>query len=137
MAHAPLSTVSNWLPIATAFTGFVIAIMGILSAQMLELFKDRRAHRHEEEARDAERRDAQLERRNEFQRQALLQLQDPVMNLMRTVGSCHLFDMKRWTEERVWHVEPFPEELNTANGMRTLRPRCWESAFMTKAFEAC
>lgn len=37
------------------------------------------------------------------------------MNLMRTAGSGHIFDMRRWAKQKVWHIETYPEELNKAN----------------------
>jgi hypothetical protein len=51
--------------------------------------RDERTHKREQEARDATRRDAILEKRKEFQRETLLALQEQVFLLMRTNSQLH------------------------------------------------
>lgn len=69
MPVAPTSTVVYWLPVVTAFAGY-------FSAQLSDWFKDRRTYQRERESRNVLRRDAVAERRNEFQRETLLALQE-------------------------------------------------------------
>jgi RNA polymerase sigma factor (sigma-70 family) len=59
------------------------AVMGFASAGVWEWLRDRRTTKREREAR----RDAQLERRNVFQRETLLELQDVLMKMTHTTFS--------------------------------------------------
>lgn len=108
MASEATHTFDYWLPLVTGAAG-------LISGVVIEWFRDNRTYRREKEARDASRRDNQIERRNDFQRQTLLALQDAVMALMRTVGQGHLLDLRAWHERREWHPEAYPNELNLAN----------------------
>jgi hypothetical protein len=76
MAEPAAATVNWWLPLLTA-------VMGFASAGVWEWLRDRRTTKREREAR----RDAQLERRNVFQRETLLELQDVLMKMMHTTFS--------------------------------------------------
>ena len=107
MTDVATNSVSYWVPIATAFGGYI-------SAQISDWLRDRRTHEREREARNAIRQNTVLERRNEFQRQTLLDLQEWAMKLMQSVGSAHLFDMRRWAKDREWHVERYPDDTNSA-----------------------
>jgi hypothetical protein len=68
MAAEATRTLDYWLPLITG-------AVGLLSGIVLEWFRDNRTYSREKEARDFTRKDKQRERRNEFQRQTLLDLQ--------------------------------------------------------------
>ena len=78
--------VEYWLPLITAFMGFA-------SSQVLEWVKDHRAYKRERDARDYARIDKQLEERNRFQFQTLLELQETLTKLVRTIGQVHYIDV--------------------------------------------
>jgi len=111
------STLSYWLPLITAILGF---LFGGLS----EWLRDRRAHRRElesqertavreREARDALRRDQLMERRNNFQRETLLELQIEMAKLMRATGEANHHDVMAHRAEGEWQRQLYPAELDT------------------------
>lgn len=105
MTETATKTADYWLPLVTAFIGFG-------SSQVLEWLKDRRAYQREKEARDSTRRDAQLDRRNDFQRQTLLDLQEAALKLMQNAGAHHHFDLVSIGKHGKRHQEPYPEDIN-------------------------
>lgn len=110
------NTASNWLPLVTAFLGYALAAI-------TELFRDRRAHKREieaqafvrdreREARDVARRDERFERRTEFQRETLLNLQEEVFKLMRTTAEMQHSDAMALRSGVQWHKQLLPPDLN-------------------------
>lgn len=83
MAVEVTSTLNIWLPLITGATGLV-------SGVVLEWYRDKRTYNRERDARGAIRRDAQIERRNEFQRQTLLDLQEAANNLIKITTAINL-----------------------------------------------
>ncbi len=92
------------LPIITLLLGFGIAIVtGSL--------EHRRTLKREREARDAIRRDQRIERRDNFQRQTLLELQEAMFDLARTTGAMHHRDMMSYVKTGEWEKNLFPDDL--------------------------
>lgn len=81
----------------------------------------RRASRREREARQEARRDRLFERRVEFQRATLLELQEELLNLVRTASQMHVQDTKAYRETGKWQRQLFGEELSEAD--RLAHPR--------------
>jgi hypothetical protein len=104
-SDAATKTVSYWLPLITAFGGLV-------SGVILEWLRDKRTYGREREAREAARRDARTQKRNEFQRQTLLDLQDSVMKLMQTTAAAHQSDMTQYGKNGIWQKVRYSDEIN-------------------------
>jgi hypothetical protein len=103
----------TWLPAAlTAFGGFATAALSYLSLRVLDARKAERTYQREKVARDAARRDILLERRSQFQRQTLLDLQDAVMKLVRTTGEMQHLDIMSSRAGERWHEKPYPNDLD-------------------------
>jgi hypothetical protein len=71
-----------WFPVLTLFIGFVTRPFSDWIQHRLTVGRDR-------EAREATRRDERTERRNAFQRDTLLNLQEAVMQLSRSTATIH------------------------------------------------
>jgi hypothetical protein len=105
MIEAPATgTVTYWLPLITALIGFA-------SGGFTEWLRDRRAYKRECDARASALRAQQIERRNEFQRNTLLQLQDSGMRLMQATHKIHHFDVTMYRKNGNHHDTPYPEEV--------------------------
>ncbi|ADW69739.1 hypothetical protein [Granulicella tundricola] len=76
---ASTSNLSYWFPLITAGVALLTALLTVVSSQTLEWLKERRSYRREVETRLLTRREALRERRNDFQRQTLLDLQDAIL----------------------------------------------------------
>jgi hypothetical protein len=105
MTDDTTKTVSYWLPLVTAFGG-------LISGLILEWLRDKRSYTREQTARNAARRDAQIERRNDFQRRTLLHLQDAVQASIRNTSQMHHWDTMSKREGEAWHSRPYPDDLN-------------------------
>jgi hypothetical protein len=79
MADPPAT---NWFPVLTLLIGYVIK-------SLTDWIQDRRSIQREREAREVTRREELSERRNTFQRETLLALQDAFMQLNRATGAIH------------------------------------------------
>jgi|SRR5271170_4786890 len=107
---------SSLIPAIIAFaSGIIIALIGFVSAVLIESIRNKSVHKRERDARDAVRRDALLERRNEFQRQTLLALQDSAMKLMQTTTALHHADLMSYHEEGKWPTKPYPADTEREN----------------------
>ncbi|SRR5216683_1869088 len=111
---AATKTVSYWLPLVTGF-------VGIVSGITLEWFRDNRAYKRERESRDSGRRDAWIERRNAFQTQTLLDLQDETAKWIRCVREVHFLQTSRSDAVGEWPDIPYPAELGDRLGEATSR----------------
>jgi uncharacterized coiled-coil protein SlyX len=104
MPDAAASTV-GWFPAFTALLGFV-------TSSILEWLRDRRASEREREAREAARRVQQFERRANFQRETLINLQDAVVKLSRTAGRMHHLATMEQRKTGKWGGHLFSEDLD-------------------------
>lgn len=106
MAQGATTTISYWLPLLTA-------VLGYISGGFTEWMRDHRAYKREREARRDAKRGQRLERRNEFQRQTLLELQDASIKLMQTTTKLHLVDVSNYRKHGRRGVEPYPEQVDS------------------------
>jgi hypothetical protein len=105
---------TGWLPVLTLVLGY-----GLKSIS--DWVEHRRTSEREREARAATRKDQQVERRIEFQRKTLLELQDTVMDVARTTGSMHVKDLTEYRESGKWQRQLFPEDLAEQNRLAHAR----------------
>lgn len=103
------------MPDATTSTSLVpllSALGGFLLGGVTEYLRDRRVRTREREAR-AEARKLQLfERRSDFQRETLLNLQEAVLQLSRAVGRIHHLNEMEFRKTGKWGNNLFPEDLD-------------------------
>lgn len=110
---ASSTTPTSWLPnVISAATNLVLVLVGYIASQISERAKDKRALEREREAREANRRYALAERRIEFQRKTLLNLQAALMQLVRAYGETHQFDVMQSRAAGKWTKSLLPDELN-------------------------
>ena len=99
------------------------ALLGYLTSAFTEYFRDRRARERdrsaaaamgvrEREARQAARRMQLFERRSNFQRETLLNLQDAVTQLARAAGRMHHMDEMEYRKTGQWGGHLLPEDLD-------------------------
>jgi hypothetical protein len=95
------------------------ALVGYLTSAITEYFRDRRtakrereaaaaASAREREAREAARRLQLFERRSNFQRETLLDLQGAVAELARAAGRMHLVNEREYHKTGQWEGHLFP-----------------------------
>ena len=96
---------STWLPILTFLIGFGTKFL-------TDLFHDQRLSRRESEARREARRDQLQQRRSDFQRQNLLELQESCMKLVRSGARQHLADKAAFKTTGKWQKHLLPEDVN-------------------------
>lgn len=103
-----------WLPIVTLALGYVFSLV-------TEAFRDRRQSRRERDARAAEREDARAsleqeraDRRNQFQRETLLELQEVLHDLGRAFGREYHQDAMTAKAAGKWDPAPFLGERGDA-----------------------
>src|ERR1017187_2612874 len=104
---AATSRVAYWLPLITAFIGFA-------TGGFTEWMRDRRAYTREKEARDVARRDAQLERHNEFQRSTLLELQDEVSKFLNAGFEVFIAIKLAKKDDEKWSDTTYPGQYSVA-----------------------
>lgn len=116
MVDATPGTTIGWFPVITTLGGF-------FAGWLTELFRDGRTRRREHEAaeatsnreraaRDAARREQRFERRTNFQRQTLLDLQDTVQKLLRVTGKMQHLDGIAHRSTGEWHKQLYPDDVN-------------------------
>jgi hypothetical protein len=116
MADPIPNTAVSWLTLIPALGGF-------FAGWLTEWFRDERARKREHEtaeairqrereARDAARREQRFERRNSFQRQTLLDLQETLHRMLRAEGQMNHLDVMATREGLKWHDRGYPEELS-------------------------
>jgi hypothetical protein len=105
MAETQASSINWFLPIATL-------LLGYLTKSVSDWLDFRRTSKREREAREESHRDKLVERREEFQRETLLGLQEELVTLVRTASQMHLEDMKAHRETGVWKRQLFEGELS-------------------------
>jgi hypothetical protein len=94
------------------FSGAFLVLLGFGTKFVSDWFQDKRTLQHERETRDALRRDQLAERRANFQRQTLLELQEAVQDLIRATGAAHVQDERAFKETGRWQREKLGEEIN-------------------------
>jgi len=103
-----------WFPIVTLLLGYILSSIS-------ESVRHRRTLEREREAREAERRDKAFERRVTFQRATLLELQDAIMDLMRTSGAMHHQDIMALKRTGQWQKQFYGDELSEAHRLAMAR----------------
>jgi hypothetical protein len=95
----------GWFPVLTLLLGYFIKVLS-----------DWLQHRHtlerEREARAETRRDQLSERRVEFQRQTLVDLQEAVMDVARTTGAAHHQDEMAYRKSGRWQRQLLGADLD-------------------------
>lgn len=94
-----------WFPVVTL-------VIGIVLKGFYDSIADRRIARREKESRIETRRDAQLLRKAEFQRETILELQEQIARLTRATGKMHYADIMEFRKTGVWGKGQFPDEAN-------------------------
>jgi hypothetical protein len=121
-ATASTNTNVSWLvPTMTAFGGYV-------SGFLVEWFRDARAHSREREAKATARSEAQTDRRLDFQRQSLLDLQDAICEMVADVRQVHVEGAAQMLGGREWSkvaasVETSTKAMNSRDRVIKLRAR--------------
>lgn len=114
MADSP--TISLWAATVPSLiglaSGVATALISTRATIRAEMVRGSQAYEREQEARIAARRDAQLQRRNETQRELLINLQDVVHDLMRHTSAMHLADRAASRKMGMWSRPQLPEDLN-------------------------
>ena len=87
-------------------------LAGFGSKWVLELVQHRRLTAREREARHEARRDLLLQRRSDFQRQNLIELQEACSQLLRTTGQTNHHDVVAFNETNEWQKSLLPEEVS-------------------------
>lgn len=87
-------------------------LLGFAASSLNEWFRDKRAKNREHEARMAARRERLSDRRADFQRQTLLDLQEAVLVVTRSLWSLHSHDLDVARTSGHWELRLIPEELN-------------------------
>jgi uncharacterized membrane protein len=105
MMDAGKITATGWFPVLTLLLGFA-------ASWISEWFRDDRTSKREREAREAARQAQLFERRANFQRETLLNLQDAVAKLARTTGRMHHLDSMNHRSTGKWGGFLFPENLD-------------------------
>jgi hypothetical protein len=98
----------SWFPVVAILAGF-------LASSAIEFLRDRRTLKREREAREATRRETRADRRANFQRQTLLELQDSLLELGRTNGQIHHLDTRAYKQTGDWRTQLVPEDLDEKN----------------------
>ena len=102
----------DWFPVLTLLIGY-----GTKSLQ--DFVQHRWTVGREREAREAARRDQRSERRNQFQRETLLELQDAAFQLSRATGRiCHLDKM---AIQETGKKRPLPDDLDEGYRLAQVR----------------
>jgi hypothetical protein len=94
----------------------LFTVLALLLGYGIKYFEDRVQHNRtldrERETRRALRQDAIAERRTQFQRQTLLDLQPALLDLARQAGKMHLHDLTDYRTTGVFHSKAYPDDVN-------------------------
>ncbi len=107
-------TTVGWFPVFTLLLGYAVKTFA-------DWVQHRRTSEREREARQEARQDQLFERRTTFQRQTLLDLQDAMMQLMRTTGEMHHQDLMDFRKTGQWHKQLYPEDVSEDNRLANAR----------------
>jgi hypothetical protein len=116
---------SSWLPVATLLIGYLTKSVSEWVQYRRASARERMQHEYtserEREARDALRRDQLFERRNTFQRQTLLDLQENLTLLGRTIGEMSIHDRRAYRETSEWQKQLYGDDLAERNRVAQAR----------------
>jgi hypothetical protein len=107
-------TTVGWFPVFTLLLGYA-------AKTFADWVQHRRTSELERAARAEARQDQLFERRTTFQRQTLLDLQDTIMQLMRTTGQMHHQDLMDFRKTGEWHKQLYPEEVSEIDRLANAR----------------
>jgi hypothetical protein len=103
------SATTGWFPVLfpvfTLLLGFAIKFVSDWVQHKRDLERDR-------ETRKEARHDLLAERRTDFQRQTLLDLQEAVQDIARAAGAVHVEDARAYKQTGQWQKQRIPEELD-------------------------
>jgi len=103
----------TWIPAAlTAFGGFATAALSFLGVRILDARKDERTFQREKAAREEGRRDRVIERRNEQERQTLIEVQAVAQRYLRNAGKMEHFEVMQSRETGKWQQTQYPPLLS-------------------------
>lgn len=94
-----------WIPIATLILGYVGSLV-------TESFRDKRLATRERLASEAEREEFRTRRRDDFQRETLIELQDALLEVARQAGDLYHWDLKQHRETGQWGRNPSPSDMD-------------------------
>ena len=124
MFDAPAAGSTNvpWLaPTLTAFGGFVFGVLA-------EWLRDARAYSRERETKATARNEARIDRRRDFQRQSLLDLQDAICEMVAGVRQVYVEEVAQMLGGREWSkvaasAETSTKAMNSRDRVIKLRAR--------------
>jgi hypothetical protein len=110
-----------WFPVSTFIAGFAGSLL-------TEALRDKRLATREREAREAERELIRTQRRDDFQRETLLPLQEALQDLGRATMVLHIEDSQKYRETGDWGRSQLSPEWNETNpqaqgGVQVLKVR--------------
>jgi len=94
-------------------------IAGSMLAMVSGWVNDRRATARDQQARAEERRDCLRLRRDDFQREALIKLQDTAMRLARCAGAANHQDVMAFRKTGKWQKQMLSEDLDEQFRLQT------------------
>lgn len=98
----------TWFPVVTL-------IVGVMLKGVFDKFADRRAASREREARREGRLDAIRLRRVEFQRATLLEFQETITRMVRSVFNVHHADTMAYKQKGKWKQHLLPDDIAEEN----------------------
>ncbi len=90
----------------------IALLLGYGAKYLQDWSQDSRTSKRERETRRALRQDAIAERRTQFQRQTLLELQPALTDLGRYTYLMYHHDVNGHRATGVWHFQPYPDDLD-------------------------
>lgn len=105
---------AGWFPVFTLILGYVTKALS-------DWIQHRRTLERERETRPEIRQDVATDRRIQFQRQTLLDLQEAAMGLARNTGSMNHLDVMGHRTAGIWHGQRYPDDLNENHALATAR----------------
>ncbi|MGD1027123.1 hypothetical protein [Candidatus Binatus soli] len=114
MPQAPQTFLNWFLPIATLLLGYI-------AKSVTDGIDSRRASKREQIVREESRRDHLFERRTDFQRQTLLDLQEATMQLMRATAAINHEDVMAFRKTGKWGMQLVGDELSEAHRLANAR----------------
>jgi hypothetical protein len=130
----------TWIGAAVAVVTF---IAGFGAKWITEIIQHNHATEREREARREARRDLLLQRRYDFQRQVLLDLQEICMRLIRTAGQTNHHDVMTFRSTGKWERALLPDDVNkealaaqSKSTMLMVRVRDMEVRHLTDAMKS-
>lgn len=98
-------TTQTWFPLLTF-------VLGYIGRSLSEWIQERRLIRREQHARSASRKEHLEERRSNFQRENLLNLQEALFRLARGAGGAHHHDLMVAKRTGKWQKQLLPKDLD-------------------------